>query len=490
MPSSGTPFRYAANHAVNSLADPVHPKHCVQYYLYIVHALCPYQTGPRQIVSTRKGSLLASSAPFPQLVRTQSPHLLKAFMGFIRHSRSRSDMDHLVSVMETCSCDRDNDAFVDEAHDWSWLSDSERESMAPPSLICLETNMITLISSMAHLLALSINLDSQRGWGSFSDAVGWPGNGITVVTQLCRWLDVTTSVEVVELLNSFMVPGPDSPMVDAMLRSATLPRSIVIILEKFYEASPSLKRLAIAARSRHVTDVHTIIELSENLSSTEDGVSIAYFYEDQAEPFLDVVSRLDRKLFQPAWDSRWSNMLRKHAVPIHEKLCLPLDPTRYAPDIIAGFKKRRNFSYRYRTKDPYKTTQDIMHALRRLRSCGNQSCPNEHLEVNRWYQCGRCHRVLYCSKECQKKDWKDSRKPHEKICDTLELLSTLANFPDAARGKALPRRRSDDKFELICDEAGLDTRTILKVNQLLMNDDRIMKLLQTVYSPRYKWRIS
>src|ERR1043165_7878559 len=49
-------------------------------------------------------------------------------------------------------------------------------------------------------------------------------------------------------------------------------------------------------------------------------------------------------------------------------------------------------------------------------------------------QCGKCHQTYYCSKECQKKDWKE----HKKSCGNLSTQQSISktNIPNLPSGSS------------------------------------------------------
>ncbi|KZV94341.1 hypothetical protein EXIGLDRAFT_737098, partial [Exidia glandulosa HHB12029] len=62
--------------------------------------------------------------------------------------------------------------------------------------------------------------------------------------------------------------------------------------------------------------------------------------------------------------------------------------------------------------------------------------------------CARCTLVQYCSKECQKRDWKREHYPHKEICGILQELSTFMRV-DISR----------PEFKKECEERGLSVES-------------------------------
>ncbi|KAH8828618.1 hypothetical protein DL96DRAFT_1462419 [Flagelloscypha sp. PMI_526] len=413
-----------------------------------------------------------------QLVRSQHAHLLHAFMTLLRQPRTRVVMKEFISTLELCQCDRKADAFVDEAHDWEWRTVEACGDLYPAEFLCCEYTMEALIQAICRIFCKSIGIE-KRGWGNLlSDVVGFPSNGAKTITQICRWLDEYPSFHTVDFLQRVVSYFKESQgtMSSAIFRSATMPSNIVALLNQVFDHLPDLSSPSESFKG-YLHMILLVLHLVAIVTRTSDEVSIAYFYDDEVEPFLDIVSRLDNGFPQLKDSVQWTYMLITHAAAIYETLCLPLDPERYAPRILEGFLERRRLSWEFRRMIPYKTAQDILYALRRLNICGNRQCTSE--AAGKWMQCGGCKRVLYCSKACQRQDWVDSLKPHKYTYDNLAILGIIAGFPDKARGKPLPRRFSSLKFKKVCLAKGMEESTVLDMNQYLMYDERIMKILHS-----------
>jgi len=72
--------------------------------------------------------------------------------------------------------------------------------------------------------------------------------------------------------------------------------------------------------------------------------------------------------------------------------------------------------------------QDSKKKLTKMSTCANISCCNEGTK-----QCSKCKTVKYCSRECQKEDW----KVHKTICST----SVASNQLSLAAEEAIPKRK-------------------------------------------------
>ena len=58
--------------------------------------------------------------------------------------------------------------------------------------------------------------------------------------------------------------------------------------------------------------------------------------------------------------------------------------------------------------------------LDRRRTCDNVSCFNIEIGNSKFGKCARCKRLAYCSKSCQKQDW----KMHKSECRSAEVISS------------------------------------------------------------------
>ena len=47
-----------------------------------------------------------------------------------------------------------------------------------------------------------------------------------------------------------------------------------------------------------------------------------------------------------------------------------------------------------------------------LKTCSRRGCTKREMQIAQFKRCAVCHAVFYCSRECQKADWK-SHKPGE-----------------------------------------------------------------------------
>jgi hypothetical protein len=352
-------------------------------------------------------------------------------------------------------------------------------------------------------LGTILGLQIERYFMQGPAAASWPrrktdilgSNARDSVIQCCRWLDEYPSFQLVHLIASF---AEDERDISTLLHSATLPRNIVYLLNHACDvAPPNFGQLGMGSQYAYKLPIVLITGFIRRVSSITDGVSSAYFYEEQAEPMLDALTRVGRELQDPSigMDIMWSMVVGSHGGAIHEKLALPYDPVRYHPDIIDGSLANRASMCRIRNETPFATAQNLLYVLE-LIACSNPDCTAGETGVS-WQRCSGCRRVKYCSQSCQvhevssftflwsyaslsltrPNEWKHERKPHKAVCAKLNSLGQVAGFPGAVGGRALPPKISDAAFESRCIQERLDRASVHKVNLLLMQDNRIMKIL-------------
>ncbi|EJD35009.1 hypothetical protein AURDEDRAFT_175918 [Auricularia subglabra TFB-10046 SS5] len=101
-------------------------------------------------------------------------------------------------------------------------------------------------------------------------------------------------------------------------------------------------------------------------------------------------------------------------------------------------------------QDPYRALQYHLLQRPRLRDCDGPGCGktvHEKETPGAFARCANCRLMQYCSRDCQKADWRDSGFPHKEICGMLQALysfSTLDGtmtpdeWSDVCRLHALP----------------------------------------------------
>ncbi|KZV79423.1 hypothetical protein EXIGLDRAFT_756987 [Exidia glandulosa HHB12029] len=113
---------------------------------------------------------------------------------------------------------------------------------------------------------------------------------------------------------------------------------------------------------------------------------------------------------------------------------------------------------------PYLRLARLLRALTLRQSCSGPDCGRETQSAEsstKFQMCARCKMVRYCSKECQRADWKHDPNPHKEICDILNELCAIADpkslvfeFLDACQERQFPLERAQRLVEWIC---GLST---------------------------------
>ncbi|KAJ7614953.1 hypothetical protein FB45DRAFT_936488, partial [Roridomyces roridus] len=327
----------------------------------------PADGWPSPVDARSPSSFPRSSDASVARVAEEHPELLTSFMAFIRHERSREDMNSLARKMETCS--------FDEAHDWHGLNHTASPGVFPDPYHPRTDTLDCLLRALGTILALQIELffkipweDRMEGphtsWPRFPRDISGP-NFTTAVTQCCRWLDEYPSFQLLSLIASFARPEDDA-ILGTLLHFATLPRNMVQLLNFVCDALPSKP-----------TPVN---RMKCSFGYMADGVSTAYFYDEQAEPMLDAMTRVTRELHDrlpsDAEDAIWHRTLQTHAGYIHEKLALPYDTERFHPSILQGSQSARLSIIDIRNKRPFETALNLLYSNATLMqsSCSNPDC--------------------------------------------------------------------------------------------------------------------
>ncbi|KZW01879.1 hypothetical protein EXIGLDRAFT_829788 [Exidia glandulosa HHB12029] len=116
--------------------------------------------------------------------------------------------------------------------------------------------------------------------------------------------------------------------------------------------------------------------------------------------------------------------------------------------------------------DPYARLSQLLLYVRNKQSCFGPECEKTVLDMpsaRPFARCAKCKMVKYCSKECQKRDWKDEDFPHKEICDILhevlrfaDLKMPPAEFAESCREHDFPVERAAQLDEWI-------TMTVCKI---------------------------
>ncbi|KAF9013829.1 hypothetical protein BDZ89DRAFT_963012 [Hymenopellis radicata] len=334
-------------------------------------------------------------------LRATCPRLFQAFMIFIRTERSRDDMRALAQRMESCNCDR-TDPVISEFHCWHWVDHATLSCQYPTQR---RDDMESLITAIGSLLSTPIEASvwaahASRVLSSPEFPSGWPFSSNDVfgpdppksATQLCRWLDEYPCFQLIHLLSySFEDHAFDS----TLLRSATLPRTIVRLLNRGLAALPAdFAARSLLDRFDYKLPLSVMAAFMSRTEGIVDGVSLAYFYNDQAEPLLDVLSRIGR-MQEGLNDILLNMMLTGTGGAVHATLVLPFDETRYHPHILMGSKQFKEKNISNACARPWQTTQNILYILTTRPMCSNPTCRNE-FDAATWQRCTACRRVLYC----------------------------------------------------------------------------------------------
>ncbi|KAL1709371.1 hypothetical protein EV121DRAFT_195097 [Schizophyllum commune] len=428
-------------------------------------------------------------------MRGRHPGVLQAFMTLLRTDRSREDMRALAARMETCTCDR-SDPLVDEFHTWHWLDHDTVPGKYVKQFMPRTDTMESLVCALSSLLALPIEA-ATMDWKQGQRHAVWPqktqdalgDNWAQTTTQICRWLDEYPSFQVAHLLGSFADIGDlSTPIITAMLHSATLPKNLVLLLNRAVDSyPPGIKSSDIGARMLYIMPLNLVLTLMQCIETLViDNVSTAYFYDDQALPMLDVLTRVGR-LYERTGDFDMWATLERTGGTIHAKFGLPNDTDRYHPDILHGSELHHEELIELAERTPYQTVQKVLYVLMSHTICANPDCST--VNPTSWSRCGGCNRVYYCSSQCQAAHWKCERKQHKGTCRILKSVGEAASFPTSAPADALPEMLNAD-FYRACAQANIQEKDLKLLVKRVLGDVRILGVLNERYAKKYDYRLS
>ncbi|KAJ4501131.1 hypothetical protein C8R41DRAFT_750256 [Lentinula lateritia] len=485
MTSQASHLDTTITHVVQSLKDPLHPTYCCRYYLYFLHAihhdiLISDGLAPITPSNPSEGLYSLPDINHSDLCRSH-PELFCALMAFLRAPRTREDMKSLARSMEACHCNLELDPLVHEFHSWNWISEPSSRQRDSVAFSSRSDTLESLIHALVDILQLALALweaeqlhSSARGtsWPSTRQAIlGREAQEITVsATMICRWLDEYPCLALIRLI-TLVAEGPS--IMPAFLHSATLPKNIVLLLDKCIEEfSPVINAgnvdIGMQTTTRIIFTVGYIFKLMKQLETVPDGISIAYFYDEHAESLLDSLSKLARIHESLACqDMIWSYTFASTGGAVHSKLVLPYDGGK-----ISSLNHRSVKSASIHMI-PIQMCKKIL-ILMTVRPCANPVCNKEFDDS--WKRCSGCSRVLYCSPECQKIDWKNPGKPHRRLCKTMSLLGEATKLPAVGHSRP-PPLMTNEKFTARCNKAGIAPDAIHEFNRYMAKDVRVWKRL-------------
>ncbi|KAJ7229277.1 hypothetical protein C8J57DRAFT_1147476 [Mycena rebaudengoi] len=459
--------------ATESLADPNNPTFCCKYYICLLSQIEDLKGNFWENPIIPDTSYASDSLRLKLAPLSDSMFLLDVLSVFLTTNRSREDMVALAQRMERCECDR-TDRLVDAMHAWKW--DFNAYCCDPPDFATRSCTLEGLIGIVAHIFSDALELRRRR-------RTGWPknrqclaGTDEAAATMLCRWLDFYPILPLLRAISeAASVFG--QPVLIPFLLSAHLPKNLVAILKRGVDSLP-VDFAGEATPYGIVYPITLVFDTFHRLLNIDDGVSPAYFYREHCPLLLETLNRVAEIEKKMTWifDGGWESGLNLGGV-VHSQLVLPFDEAKYHPRILAYSKKHRSAILHVQT--PYQLAMNIMLMLAELPpQCMNISCT----KTTPASICSGCKRVAYCDAQCQTRDW-NGQLPHKKVCKTIRALADAAGFPAYAIPKYLPeldtntRRRVEDAVSLAA---------VNSFNQNMMEDDRIRKVINDKYSPRYQ----
>jgi hypothetical protein len=129
------------------------------------------------------------------------------------------------------------------------------------------------------------------------------------------------------------------------------------------------------------------------------------------------------------------------------------------PDEKFELFRRANPSDRIDT--PWRRMIKALYHLKESLICGAPDCSNTYADVRPFKRCGRCQRLVYCSRACQKAAWTHPATPHRSICNLLTRICSAHDIPRAdvmTRWSNAPSGFDEEQGRLIADHLATKTR--------------------------------
>ncbi|KZW01047.1 hypothetical protein EXIGLDRAFT_830252 [Exidia glandulosa HHB12029] len=128
-------------------------------------------------------------------------------------------------------------------------------------------------------------------------------------------------------------------------------------------------------------------------------------------------------------------------LPVEERA----DPPYFLRDFVEQTSRR--------TRHPYVDFRGMYRYVQDHGSCFGPGCDKAPPSYT-FSLCAKCRVVKYCSRDCQRNDWKNEPFPHREICDIFHELLAVTDldapveaFAQACRDHAVP----EERLEQLCD---------------------------------------
>ncbi|KAK7044621.1 hypothetical protein R3P38DRAFT_2608834 [Favolaschia claudopus] len=462
--------------ATQSLEDPYNPTFCCRYYICLLSHINTgdeFWENPIASDAPYAGNLKLSLDSMVNLPKSMK--LLDRVSIFMTCDRSREDMAFLAQRMEHCECDR-TDSLVDSMHAWQW--NPAAFDRYPEGFTCRTTTLGGLIAIIADLLCAAFELkrsgeDHQKQWPrSRTDCLGDSDESAAVM--FCRWLDEYPILPILRAVGASACLFARGIIVPFLL-SAHLPKNLVAILKRGVDSIPSDFEGTMDAFGV-LYPITCVFTTMRDISNIDDGVSTAYFFREHCSLFLETLNRIAAIDDRLPWsmNATWDDGFSMGGV-VHAKLVLPFDETKYHSKILDWSRLNRMTILAVQT--PYELARNVMLTLAELPAqCMNARCPNKGGQ-GPFMMCSGCKRVVYCSAECQDKDW-NGRLPHKSVCKKIRVLGDATGIPIYATPKIEPPQIEISEFQRrVSERTGLSMVSLMIFNENCLPDDRIRRVV-------------
>ncbi|EMD32455.1 hypothetical protein CERSUDRAFT_126849 [Gelatoporia subvermispora B] len=396
--------------------------------------------------------------------RTIYPTALDTCVTFITQPRTTEEIQRLSDSAKAshnhCNCDM-RVPVVARAHRIAASNPTQRAHRDPfwglmVVIICvLSSSVPSEESSMRRLIRSNreaTRLGRPYTWPETLEAV-LPYGPETSFKMVLTWLDVIDQPRFLKLIHSLSI-----------LSGIHLSRTIVIASSKTWSTFARIVRRVVDEWTANLQDpnaaVYAIVDLHDcalflNILWAVDYNELRGLGTSNARSLASACNHVFEAVFareslvppHPTLQSNFSAVQTTFfifTVTFLSLLDLTTEPlSEYNPVIITETSTMFD--------SPIRSIHTSLAVLGFDGVCGARGCEALTLQTGRKFaRCSGCGLVPYCSKECQKRAWKDAQAPHRFICAKMQKLSRVA-----LRGHKLVEY-SNEEFEQACRREGVE----------------------------------
>ena len=195
-----------------------------------------------------------------------------------------------------------------------------------------------------------------------------------------------------------------------------------------------------------------LVKLCAHITRALDtlGTSIYLFvagYENQLNEAFDEIARAER-----LFSTQTTKMIRSVRIALRMNTRGPTLSPLEKEEILSLKASVRDFGS---GEDAYTRFYNIASISSRQNKCWARGCQRYgELDALKLMRCARCRAVQYCSRDCQRLHWKDDKRPHKAVCETLFRIQNVSSF---TTGNPDPRA-----FSIACRNAGIQLEELMR----------------------------